>query len=205
MIRTLHLHGSLKSRFGGPFQVEAETIRQLGSYLRQYDGLVEHMHDGRFCIVRGDLETGHAISEDLMELRLGKTIDVHILPEAEGARRGIGKAVLGAVIIGGAIIASGPAGGLGATAFGIGGANITFGNILMTGVSLALSGAAQMLSPQPNTGDYTAREAPDQRASYNLRGPVNRAEEGGAVPIIVGFDVLVGGIVVSAGATSERV
>lgn len=205
MIRTLHLHGSLKERFGGPFQVEADTVRQLGSYLRQYDGLVEHMHDGRFCIVRGDLQAGHAIDEGLLDLRLGRTVDVHILPEAEGARRGIGKAVLGLVIIGGSLAAMGPA-GLGGTLASTGlFSSVTFGQVLMTGVSLALSGAAQMLSPQPNTGDYTAREAPDQRASYNLRGPSQRAEEGGPVPIIVGFDVLVGGIIVSAGATSERI
>ena len=204
MIRTVHLHGSLKERFGGPFRVDAATIQEIGSYLRQYPGLVEHMAEGRFCVVRGDLETGHAIDADLLGFRLGKTTEVHILPEAEGARRGIGKAIVGAVIIGVSIWASG--GALSAPLMSTGLlSNITFGQVMMTGVSLALSGAAQMLSPQPSAGDYTAREAPDQRASHNIRGPVNRAEEGGPLPIIVGFDVLFGDIVVSAGATSERI
>lgn len=40
MIRTVHLHGSLKEHSGEPFHMDADLNRQIGSPLRQCEVLV---------------------------------------------------------------------------------------------------------------------------------------------------------------------
>ena len=205
MKRTIHLHGSLGERFGGPYTFRAASIRQIGSALSvNLPGFRKAVADGRFRVVRGAVDGDGDIDGDELDIGLGRTAEVHIVPVVAGAIRGIGKFVFGAALIGGALLFA-PAAGLGATAFSVAGSSVTFGNILMTGVAIGLGGVAQMLSPQVGVGDYGDRESPEQRSSFLIRGPTNTTEQGQVIPLVFGRDVVVGSVVVNAGITTERI
>jgi predicted phage tail protein len=110
---------------------------------------------------------------------------------AAGAAGGAGAA--------GAGTAAGVGTGLSAAAIG----SITYGNIAMVGVAIALSGVSQLLAPSASVRDYGDRERPDQRPSFFFNGPVNTAEEGQAVPIVIG-KFRRGSVVISSGLTTEE-
>lgn len=208
MKREVHLHGDLATRFGGPFMFDADRLRYVFSALStQLPGFRAAVADGEFRVLtrRGEREIEHDDSE--LDLGLGMSSQVHIIPVPVGSKnRGLGKVILG-VAIAGAAFAFAPAAGLGKALPGLLGESfgLTYGNIFLTGVSMALSGVAQMLSPQPEVGDYSLRESPDQRPSYLFGGPVNSTEQGQAVPLVYGYGVRVGSIVVSSGIETVRI
>lgn len=219
MLRTIELHGSLGKQFGEKhrFSVESipEVIRALGY---QIEGFFEAISEGSFQILRD----GKAISEEHIHLRFGKVSSIDIVPVIggeKGGKSGAGKVILGLVLIAATVITAGAAGvftaptlagtlgptlgtaaGLGATAFG----SVTFGQLAAFGALIAAGGIAQILSPTPEVGDNTLREAPDQRASFLLNSQVNTVEEGGAVPLIYG-KTRVGSTVVSAGLFAQDI
>lgn len=207
MNRTVHLHGSLGERFGGPYTFRAKSIRQIGSALAvNLPGFRQAVADGQFRVVRGPLDGAADIDGDELDIGLGATAEVHVVPVVAGAIRGIGKVLAGAALIGGALLFA-PAAGLGASVFGSGTwlGGITYGNILMTGVAIGLGGVAQMLSPQIGVGDYGDRETPDQRSSFLIRGPTNTTEQGQPIPLVFGRDVIVGSVVISSGIATEAI
>ena len=205
MNRTVHLHGSLGERFGGPYTFRVTSIRQIGSALAvNLPGFRQAVADGQFRVVRGPLDGGADIDGDELDIGLGATAEVHVVPVVAGTIRGIGKVLAGAALIGGALLFA-PSAGLGATAFTVAGSSVTYGNILMTGVAIGLGGVAQMLSPQIGVGDYGDRETPDQRSSFLIRGPTNTTEQGQPIPLVFGRDVIVGSVVISSGIATEAI
>lgn len=68
------------------------------------------------------------------------------------------------------------------------------------GLSMMLSGVAQMLSPQQRL--LSAKDRPDNGASYNFNGPVNTTAQGNPVPLLYG-EMFVGSATISAGIYSE--
>lgn len=68
------------------------------------------------------------------------------------------------------------------------------------GVSLALGGVVQMLSPQQR--GLSTRDNPENGASYSFNGPVNTTAQGNCVPVLYG-EMMVGSAVVSAGIYAE--
>ncbi|AHC48245.1 Phage tail assembly protein I [Achromobacter xylosoxidans NBRC 15126 = ATCC 27061] len=68
------------------------------------------------------------------------------------------------------------------------------------GVSLALGGVVQMLSPQQRA--LSAADRPENGASYNFNGPVNTSAQGNPVPVLYGR-MIIGSATVSAGIFSE--
>src|SRR5437870_2169345 len=112
MLRTIHLHGHLKKKFGANFRFDvataAEALRALNC---AFPGeFVEALQSGSYKLVRGALRTGQNISDlgIINELRLGAA-DLHLIPAARGAvsGKGVAKTVLGVALIGGAIFMSG--------------------------------------------------------------------------------------------------
>lgn len=69
------------------------------------------------------------------------------------------------------------------------------------GVSLALGGVAQLLSPQPQLG---ISDGPENTPNKNLDGPVNTIASGRPIPIAYG-EVVVGSATVSAGIFSSDI
>lgn len=206
MLRNVHLYGSLGDRFGTLYRLDvrdaAEAIRALGA---QLPGFYAHVREHDWHVIRGPLgDGGRALDLDTLALGLGHETELHFVPAiAGGKRRGLIKAVAGVALIGAAVVLSGGA-GMSAAAFELAGFEVTFQNIAMTGLSMALTGVSQMLSPTPQTGNYTNRERPEERPSFLFDRPVNSSAQGSPVPLVYGR-FRVGTRVASAGLVAERI
>lgn len=194
MKRKIYLYGRLKKKFGPVHEFAVETAGEAFRALANAfpKEFVEEIRKGSYQIIRGDRRGGMELDLDLLNtLKLGKA-DLHIIPVAEGASRkgrGTTKAIIGVAIVGAAIFFSGgtlaaPLANMSAPAWGIlgGGLGVTWGNIAMLGLGIALMGAAYMKSPAetPKTDDTK------QDHSFAFSGPVNVNEQGNAIPLIYG-------------------
>jgi predicted phage tail protein len=205
MMRTIHLHGILALKFGKKHTFDIDKpIEAISALSVNFKGFREMLREGKWHIYRGEKKDDNISSRLALDLPLGKRcMDVHIVPYAVGAggRGGILKAILGAVLIVTALAftlptAGGSLAGIGtALSQSTGFLGITYGNILSTGVSLFLTGIAQMLSPAPvvNTS-----EPADKSESYLFNGPVNTSAEGAVLPVVYG-KMLAGSVVMSTG------
>lgn len=162
---------------------------------------------GEYRLVRGDFDPergdgGIDLPPEMFGMRaVGKPL--HLVPVIAGAKRGGAvKVVLGTALIAAAVIAAGPGAGFAGVAWGgeVGALGLTYGNLAGLGLSMALNGAAQMLSPQPKApGSF---ETADRRPSFLFQGPVTTVEQGGVVPVIYG-KMRVGGTVIAASIVAE--
>lgn len=201
-MRTIFLHGHLGEQFGESFRFEVQTAGEALRALNcAFPGkFVDALREGSYRVVRGDEESGMDLDLELvMKFKLGQG-DLHFIPMAAGAKNsGTMKTILGVALIGTAIFFSaGTAAGLGTAAFSIGGMGITWGNIAVLGLGLALAGVAQMIS-KPNNDQQK------NDASYALGGQVNTYEQGSPVPLIYGGPIIVGSQAISAGFDIEQV
>lgn len=209
MLRQVQLHGFLAEKFGSlPLEVDiatpVEAVRALSvlkpgfrNELRQGSYHILLKHEGRYF----------DIGEEDLALQLGKASEVHILPALEGAKSAttgaVLKIVLGVALVAGAFFlapaAIGAAGGMGAAAFSMAGASITYGQIAMIGVGLAIAGVSQLLAPQSSG---VGKEKDDQ--SYIVSPSENVTQQGTAVPIVLGR-YMVGSVVMSVGISTEQI
>lgn len=216
MLRTLHLHGPLGQKFGNEFKFKAETpiqlIQGIGFQLKEF---FPDIQKGYYRVLLGDF----ALEARDLRMMMGKEEHLHIIPVPVGQKQqGVGKIIIGAIIMTAAIVASagtaapgaGAFGGtmfagtssgvtLGATAF----AGMTYGQIAFLGATMALAGAASMLSPTPRRTN-TTREKPDQNPSALLNDAVNTVNEGVPYPLHYGR-IRVGSHVISAGVFNGQI
>ena len=119
---------------------------------------------------------------------------MHIVPVVQGAGRGFGQILAGALLIGLAVFAAPIAGGgfLGSSGGGLLGAAASkaLGYI---GTSLVLGGVSQLLSPAPPSVNEASK-----LQSFSFSGIVNVSDQGLPVPICYGR-VVTGSVVISAG------
>jgi|TARA_Y100000015_G_C2358730_1_gene74226 predicted phage tail protein len=128
-----------------------------------------------------------------------------ITPVVTGAGRGIGSILLGAALIGVAILNPAVGFSLSQGGFALMGGAATFGTSLAIaagtlGVGLVLSGVAQMLSPTPSAPKF---EEAQQLESFSFSGIVNTARQGVPVPIVLGR-AYAGSVVISSGLDVEQ-
>jgi len=208
---TVYLYGAIADRFGEVHSFEvtspAEAIRALGTNFPDFYGTIR---EGRFRVVRGDLDEGIDLGEEDLTFNLGSA-DLHIMPVVAGAgnNAGAAKIVIGIALIAVAIyaapVAAAGAGtfgaNMGATAFTVLGSTVTYGNIAMLGATMVLGGIAQMMAPAPKRGSL---ESAERRPSHIFSGPVNLSEQGNPVPLVYGR-VRTGSVVVSAGLETEQI
>jgi len=190
-LKTIRLYGKLGAQFGRVHRLAvmstAEAVAALCAILPGFEkaflsnGARYACFVGRRNIGEGDVQD--AVGND----------DIRIAPIVQGSKRGgLFQTILGAALIGlaawnpGTLLASS---GLLSTA--------TVGGI---GVSLALGGVMQMLTPQQR--GLSTRDNPENGASYNFNGPVNTTAQGNPVPVLYG-EMIVGSAVVSAGIYAE--
>lgn len=188
MLRTVHLHGSLATRFGEKFVLDvatpAEAVRALGAQLR---GFEQEIRAGEWRCVRGDFDSGLDCDEELIKLNFGHVTDFHLMPAAYGEKKkGIGKTILGIVLMITALVIAPFAP-----------PDLTYA-VFMAGVSLTFSGIAMMLSPMPKPPTDV-----DQRAGFLFNGAANTSSQGGACPLVFGR-IRAGSVVVSAGFSTDR-
>ena len=222
-IHTVHLHGRL-AEFGKSFSLAVNSPREaIRALSLQIQGFGEAIQSGMFRLVRGkDPDAGmhyevpfnaeqQAYDVSMLLFSLGPDgDDFHIVPVISGAGgNGAGKAIIGAVIMVAAVVASPLTGGSSFAAamssYAVGSAatfGITYGGIFAFGAAVMLSGIGQMLQPSVKA-NYGNNENADQRASFFLGGQVNQNNQGG--PVILGYGrCRVGTTVISAGLSAER-
>ena len=199
MLRKIRLYGELAKFLGQKtFEAEVHNAAQAIKFLIvNFPQLEKHMGDRYYKVLVGDWE----IKEEEIHYPNGQE-EIRIIPIVGGeGGRGTTRFIIGAVLIGAAIIA--PGAGMGGLQFaGTGGAAASpfmaaVGNI---GLALALTGLSQMLTPVPPVEE---REQ-DPRLSFNFSGIQNTSRAGVPVPVIYG-ELIVGSVVISAAIENEQV
>ena len=203
MLSKIKVYGRL-ARFLGQRTFEAEinsSVDAIRFLLANFPKLESHMIEQNYCVKVGNYQ----INEKELDAPVGQQ-EIKIVPVIVGARRGLGRFILGAVLIGVAVfnpaVGMGLGGGLGfGTAAGAGfGATLAAaaGNL---GVYLALSGASEMISPTPRPPGVS--DDPQQR-NFSFNGVQNTSRAGVAIPVVYG-EIFTGSLVVSAGIDTEDI
>ena len=173
MLRKLKLYGELAKFVGHKeFEIKADTLSKAVSFLiNNFDGIEKFMSPRYYQVKVGNYEIG----EEEVHYPIGQE-DIHFIPVITGAGRGLGKVLLGAALIGLAII--NPSVGFGLGPGGLGGGFATAsgafsfaafaGNI---GIALVLTGVSEMLTPLPKPSDFDS--ADDPRLSFSFNGIQN--------------------------------
>ena len=197
MLRKIKLYGELAKFLGQKtFEAEVNNAAQAIRFLVvNFPQLEAHMADRHYKVTVNDWE----ISKEELHYPNGQE-DIKIIPVVGGAGgRGMGRFLLGAVMIGAAVMFPGAQfTGLGfSAAEGYSVFQATVGNM---GIALALTGISQMLTPVP----VIPEREQDPRLSFNFSGIQNTSRAGVAVPVVYG-QVLTGSVVISAGIETAQV
>lgn len=204
IVRTVVLHGSLKKEFGSSFRVVGDTLPTLSRGINsQAEGFLDALRTGYYKV---KVNGRYLLKEEAMMHLSSKAKRIDITPHVGGSG-GSGKAIVGAIIIGFAIVASGgtlaaPLAGMGGTAFTVGGMALTFGNVALLGFAIAAAGVSMMMSPMPE--GTTAGAGAEQTPSFLFNGATNVNEQGGPVPLVYGR-FRVGSTRISVDASTEEV
>ena len=205
MLTTIFLSGELGKKFGRRHQFDIRTPKEaLRAIEANQPGLAAYLGEATdkgidFKITVGKNPLKDAALVDFASR--GKTI--RIAPVVRGAKDKSTGLIIGLVLV--AVTWGAAAGYLGtalfnaATAAAFGGT--TWGAVVGgIGVSMAVGGISQMLSPTPKltVGGGTAGTS-----SSNLGGPLNATVQGLPVPLVYGGPIVVGSIRISAGIKSE--
>lgn len=205
MLKRVVLHGEMAERFGPEFMLNVGSLKEVAQALgAQIEGFRDYIVAGTFRVVAGKaLDNGIQLGPEQVAFNVGRR-DIHIVPVVAGAKRGgIGKLIAGILIavvawwMAPALVPAGLMGGGGVVTI----AGINTSTIAMFGVSIALSGVSQLLTPKQKKQKNTS---PEQQPSFVFNGAVNTAEQGGCVPLIYGR-TMVGSTVISAGMTTDDI
>jgi len=213
MLNKVKVYGRL-ARFLGERTFEAEVKTPIDAFkflLANFPHLERHMIEQTYQVKVGKAD----ISEDNLLDPLGQQ-EIKIIPVVVGAKnpfKGLGKVLTGIAIVGAVAFT----GGFGAFA-GVQGAGFTglgfsagvgggltaslaaaAGNI---GIFLALSGAAEMLTPVPKPPGVS--DDPQASQNFSFSGVQNTSRAGTAIPIIYG-EIFAGSLVVSAGIDTVQI
>lgn len=207
MLREIHLHGALRDQFGPSFRMNVDSAAAAGRALGcLVPGFRKAVIGNSYRVIRRAPKGDTHLGMDELTLGLGKA-ELHIVPVIAGEKgsgAAIGKIVLGIALVAAAFVFAPAAAGLGATAFSVFGASVSYGSIALFGAAMAFAGLSQVLSPSPKAGNYGDRNKPDQRPSFLFNGAVNTAEQGGPVPLVFGR-FRTGSQVISAGLVAEQI
>ena len=203
MLRKIKLYGELAEFIGHKeFKIKANTLAHAMSFLRNnFPGIEQHMNNRYYKLKVGDYEL------DKTELKdpIGQQ-DIHLIPVITGAGRGLGKILLGAVLIGMAVVSGGAGFAFGSKGVGFiatGAApNALMAAIGNIGIGLTLMGVSEMLIPLPKKPDFSSEE--DPRLSFNFSGIQQTSRAGTPVPIVYG-EIFTGSVVISASVDTEQV
>lgn len=202
-LRTVRVYGPLakflgRRTFQAAISTAAEAIRFL---LANFPSLERHMADQHYRVssdaydLDPDTELHHPIG-----------FEVRIIPVIGGAGGSpIGRIALGVTLVAASLL-FGPAGALAGKFF----SGFTLGSQAATlgvgiGASLALGGVAQLLSPTPKLNQSPTAQDDDPRRSYSFSGVQQSSRQGVPIPIVYGWDVLIGSVVVSAAIDTTQV
>jgi len=201
MLRKIKVYGALKKFLDwetGTFLADISNVAEVGRFLvANWPDIEKHMQDQHYKIFVGDYNLG----EEELTYPIGQTEEIRIVPVAVGAG-GFFKSPIGKIITGAALIAApflAPA--LAKTAI----LGTTLGAISTgIGVSLALGGVSQMLTPTPDIPTFSGNDsALDPQSNYSFSGVQNVSRSGVPVNLIFG-EIFTGSVIVSAGVDTVQ-
>ena len=203
MLRKVKLYGQLAEFVGHKeFDVKVDNVAQAVSFLiHNFEGLEAYMSPKYYQVKVGDDNIG----TDELAFPVGQQ-DIHFVPVIAGAGRGgLGKVLLGALLITGAVMAGGGFGALFSekglvfsTKFGA-----FMGKFAMNlGVGLTIMGVSEMLFPLPEPQKFSSEE--DPQLSFSFSGVQNTSRAGTPVPIVYG-EIITGSVVISAAIDTNQV
>ncbi len=186
------LSGSLAQEFGREHfrLLESGTTTEVFSALKHtVQGFEEFIRKCaqrglRFAIFRNRVNIGEE------GFALKGTTEIRIVPVIAGSKSGgILQVVVGAVlIVAGAFLWATPMGG----------------PLVAMGISMALGGVVQMLSPVPKASSQQEQASTENKPSYLFNGAFNSTQQGLPVPVVYG-KMLVGSSVVAIGTWAEAI
>ena len=203
MLRKVKLYGELAKFVGHKeFEVKVDTVGKAVSFLiHNFPGIEAYMSPNYYQVKVGNYE----IDKNEIDYPVGRE-DIHFIPMISGAGRGMGKVLLGAVLIGIAIAAPGAGfafgkGGIGFMATGAA-PSVFMAGVGNLGVALTLMGVSEMLFPLPEPQKFNSEE--DPQLSFNFSGVQNTSRAGTPVPIVYG-EIITGSVVISAAIDTNQV
>ncbi len=196
MLSKIKVYGRL-ARFLGKRTFEAEISSPVDAFkflLANFPKLESHMIEQNYCVKVGDYE----ITETELAIPTGNQ-EIRIVPVIMGAKKGLGRFLLGVAIIGAAIFVPGAAPALTTSGFisGTAGASFLVTAAANIGLYLALSGISQMISPTEDVGADS-----DDPSSFTFNGVQNTIRAGVAIPVVYG-EIFTGSLVVSGGIDTD--
>lgn len=201
---TIHLHGALGKEFGKSFRLMVETPGEaLHALSCQLPALRERISAGSFrCVVgRKKTDKGMLDEHEIYKAFPEENSDFHLVPAIAGRGRGTGKIIVGILLIALAVAAPylAPLVGLTGIAFSAVAGIAYSGTIAQIGIVIALGGIAMAISPQPKQANPATAVQAATSTGFTFNGTDNVVTQGGAVPIIYGGPILVGGITIESG------
>jgi predicted phage tail protein len=206
MMRKIRVYGELAKFLGcREFEAVAANVGEAMRFLlANFPSLDQHMTGQHYRVLVGTT----AIGIEEIDYPVGQRT-IRIVPVVAGAG-GVGKIIAGIAIIGLSILTAGAFGFALGSVTGIG----TFASIgVGIGVSLALGGVSQLLTPVPKLAapsmvgptSYSPGFATpstrdtelDPQKSYSFSGIQNTSRTGATLPLIYG-ETIVGSIIISA-------
>ena len=201
MLRKIKLYGQLAEFIGHKeFEVKVHSITQAVSFLiHNFPEIESYMSPKYYQVKIGNYD----IDESELAYPIGQE-DIHFIPTISGAGSGLGKVLLGAVLIGAAFFV--PQGlalskGIG-TGFGFAKAGALAKGLVYVGASLVLQGVSELLFPLPEPQKFSSEE--DPQLSFNFSGVQNTSRAGTPVPIVYG-EIITGSVVISAAIDTNQV
>ena len=188
-MKTIHLHGILKDKFGEFFRLDIQSAREathaIACQLPEFKMfMLRAEQDGmRFAVFADDKNLG----EQDIDNMTGASV-IHVVPKIMGTGGeafGWLQVIAGAALVGIGMFVPGAA-GYGAALIG-------------AGVGLMIGGAASLLMPTPELGN---QDEDGNRANYGFGGAVTTVAQGNPVPILYG-ERYIGGFICSAGVYTE--
>lgn len=177
MKRKVYLDGELGAKYGRELTIDAENFAEVFKCLDcNFPGFREYLLECEQEGIGFSMEVGEAPITDEKELIMNfREGDMYISPQPAGAK-GVVK-IIAAIVIA-VLIISNPAG------WAIAAGSLTTAGALAAGfaISLAISGLAEMMAPDPATdkSDFS------QDTSYLFQGSGQTIQEGDPVPVVYG-------------------
>jgi predicted phage tail protein len=192
MLRRIKLYGPLAKFIGkrvlyADVATAAEAVRFL---LANWPTVEKHMADQHYRVSVG----GYDIALEELHHPAGQQ-EIKIVPVVAGAGT-VGRILAGVALVALAIAIPGIGGGVAATIFGtkFSALSLAIGGV---GLSLALGGVAQLLTPVPQVPQVGKDSDKDPRKSYSFSGIQNVSRQGVPVPVVYG-ETIVGSVTISA-------
>lgn len=195
---TITLTGPLGRLYGRKIHLDVETPAEaIKALCRTRKGFEDTLLQTglEFAVLKGNRELP---LDGLHHSHGSKTVKIVCIP-AGAKRGGLTQIFLGAALIAASFFTAGAAAAIGfSAAAAASAATAVFG----MGLSMAVGGVVQMLSPQPK--GMAMRQDADNKPSYAFGGPVNTTTMGNPVAVLYGLRE-VGGAIISAGIIAEDV